>query len=134
VEYSDETPHTTEIQQCIIDGAIDRSSCSCFDRYLDGLISALTDIANASHVQIEIDRAALQGAEGFDHLESLAREHGGDVWNWILHGGEDRAFVATVPAGSTLPSGFFEIGRVVEGSRVLVDGFIAEHQGFNHFA
>jgi thiamine-monophosphate kinase len=100
----------------------------------DGLISALTDIANASHVQIEIDRAALQGAEGFDHLESLAREHGGDVWNWILHGGEDHAFVATVPAGSTLPSGFFEIGRVVEGSRVLVDGFIAEHQGFNHFA
>ena len=99
----------------------------------DGLISELNQIADASHVQIEIDRELLQSSEGFSRLASLATEHGCDVWNWILHGGEDHAFLATVPSGVTIPSGFIEIGRVVAGSRVLVDGFIAEHQGFTHF-
>jgi len=99
----------------------------------DGLISELNQIADASHVQIEIDRELLQSSEGFSRLASLATEHGCDVWDWILHGGEDHAFLATVPSGVTIPSGFIEIGRVVAGSRVLVDGFIAEHQGFTHF-
>lgn len=99
----------------------------------DGLISELNQIADASHVQIEIDRELLQSSEGFSRLASLATEHGCDVWEWILHGGEDHVFLATVPSGVTVPSGFIEIGRVVAGSRVLVDGFIAEHQGFTHF-
>ena len=99
----------------------------------DGLISELSQIADASHVQIEIDRELLQSSEGFSRLASLATEHGCDVWEWILHGGEDHVFLATVPSGVTVPSGFIEIGRVVAGSRVLVDGFIAEHQGFTHF-
>jgi thiamine-monophosphate kinase len=99
----------------------------------DGLISELNKIAIASRVQINIERELLKIAEGYEHLATLAREHGSDEWNWILHGGEDHAFLATVPAGSHIPSGYFRIGRVVEGSRVVVDGFIAEHQGFNHF-
>lgn len=99
----------------------------------DGLISELNQIADASHVQIEIDRELLQSSDGFSRLASLATEHGCDVWEWILHGGEDHAFLATVPSAITIPSGFIEIGRVVAGSRVLVDGFIAEHQGFTHF-
>jgi thiamine-monophosphate kinase len=99
----------------------------------DGLISELNQIADASHVQIEIDRELLQSSDGFSRLASLATEHGCDVWEWILHGGEDHAFLATVPSAITIPSGFIEIGGVVAGSRVLVDGFIAEHQGFTHF-
>ena len=99
----------------------------------DGLISELNQIAQASKVQIEIEKKSLEAADGFAHLASLATEHGGDIWEWILHGGEDHAFVATVPANLTIPAGFVTIGKVVEGSRVLVDGFIAEHQGFNHF-
>lgn len=99
----------------------------------DGLISELNHIAEASHVQIEIDRELLRTANGFSHLSSLATEYGCDMWEWILHGGEDHAFLATVPDGVTIPAGFIEIGRVVAGSRVLVDGFIAEHQGFIHF-
>ena len=71
--------------------------------------------------------------EGFAHLEALASEIGADVWQWILHGGEDHVFLATVASGVKLPPGFKKIGTVVEGSRVLVDGFIVEHQGFNHF-
>lgn len=99
----------------------------------DGLISELNHIAEASHVQIEIDRELLRTANGFSHLSSLATEYGCDMWEWILHGGEDHAFLATVPDGVSIPTGFIEIGRVVAGSRVLVDGFIAEHQGFIHF-
>jgi len=99
----------------------------------DGLICELNNIARASQVQIDIKGDLLRRADGFAHLQSLARELGEDVWSWVLHGGEDHAFLATVPADSSLPSGFFTIGHVVEGSRVLVDGFISEHQGFNHF-
>ena len=100
----------------------------------DGLVSELSHISIASGVQLNISKAPFESADGFKHLESLAIEHGFDVWSWILHGGEDHAFLATVPAGSALPKGFFTIGRVADGSRVLVDGFIVEHQGFNHFA
>lgn len=99
----------------------------------DGLVSELSHIAIASGVQLNISKAPFESANGFTDLESLANEHGFDVWSWILHGGEDHAFLATVPAGSALPKGFFTIGSVAEGSRVLVDGFIVEHQGFNHF-
>lgn len=99
----------------------------------DGLISELSHIATASHVQISIERELLAGAPGFDRLQQIAVENGGDIWEWVLHGGEDHIFVATVAGGSKLPSGFIKIGTVLEGSRVLVDGFIATHQGFNHF-
>ena len=100
----------------------------------DGLISDLGDIADASGVQIEIEKSLLESASGFAHLSALATECGSDVWEWVLHGGEDHVFAATVPGGINLPAGFVRIGKVVAGSRVLVDGFIVEHQGFNHFA
>ena len=99
----------------------------------DGLVSELNHIATASQVQIEISKNELSQTEGFAHLEALASEIGADVWQWILHGGEDHVFLATVASGVKLPPGFKKIGTVVEGSRVLVDGFIVEHQGFNHF-
>jgi thiamine-monophosphate kinase len=100
----------------------------------DGLVSELVHIATAAHVGIAIPREALEAAPGFAHLKLLANEHGSDVWQWILHGGEDHAFVATVAAGSKLPAGFTRIGSVIDGSRVHVDGFIVEHQGYEHFA
>lgn len=99
----------------------------------DGLVSELNHIASASHVQIEVEKDLLSQCEEFAHLESLATELGADVWQWILHGGEDHVFLATVASGTKLPSGYNKIGTVVEGSRVLVNGFIVEHQGFNHF-
>lgn len=99
----------------------------------DGLISELNHIAHASGVQIEIQKDLLVNAPGYAHLAALAAEHGVDVWQWILHGGEDHIFVATVESGRKIPAGFLKIGKVVEGARVLVDGFIAEHQGFSHF-
>ena len=99
----------------------------------DGLISELSHIAQASGVGISLDKNLMRSAPGFDSLERLSIEHGVDIWQWVLHGGEDHAFLATVPAGSALPRGFFTIGSVVEGSRVQVDGFVVEHEGFSHF-
>lgn len=99
----------------------------------DGLISELNHIAHASGVKIEIERELLESAPGFTHLQALAAEHGADVWQWILHGGEDHIFLATVESGRKVPAGFLRIGKVVAGARVLVDGFIVEHQGFSHF-
>jgi thiamine-monophosphate kinase len=120
---------TVEYEKAQAISAIAHSMCDVSD----GLISELTHIASASQVQIAIERELLALAPGFDQLEQIAVENGGDIWEWVLHGGEDHIFVATVAGGSKLPTGFLRIGSVLEGSRVLVDGFIATHEGFNHF-
>jgi len=120
---------TVEYQKAQAISAIAHSMCDVSD----GLISELSHIATASQVQISIQQELLAAAPGFDELQQIAVENGGDIWEWVLHGGEDHIFVATVAGGSKLPSGFVKIGSVLEGSRVLVDGFIATHQGFNHF-
>ena len=120
---------TVDYEKAQAISAIAHSMCDVSD----GLISELTHIAQASDVQISIERELLEKGPGFSDLAALAHEHGVDVWEWILHGGEDHIFIATVPSGSRLPHGFLKIGTVGTGSRVLVDGFIATHQGFTHF-
>ena len=120
---------TVEYEKAQSISAIAHSMCDISD----GLISELNHISDASNVQIVVDKSLLKKVPGFDQLEQLADELGVDPWEWILHGGEDHAFIATVPGDASLPSGFTKIGTVVQGSRVLVDGFIVEHQGFHHF-
>lgn len=121
---------TVEYQKAQAISAIAHSMCDISD----GLISELTHIAKASGVQIAIERSEIMAGSGFAELQRLAVEYGVDVWQWILHGGEDHAFIATVPGSSKLPAGFIKIGSVDKGARVLVDGFIIEHQGFSHFS
>jgi len=120
---------TVEYEKAQAISAIAHSMCDISD----GLISELNHMSDASNVQIVVDKSLLKKVPGFDQLEQLAAELGVDLWEWILHGGEDHAFIATVPGDASLPSGFTKIGTVVQGSRVLVDGFIVEHQGFQHF-
>jgi len=120
---------TVEYEKAQAISAIAHSMCDISD----GLISELNHISEASNVQVVVDKSLLKTLPGFDYLENLADELGVDPWAWILHGGEDHAFIATVPGDASLPSGFTKIGTVVQGSRVLVDGFIVEHQGFHHF-
>jgi len=120
---------TVEYEKAQAISAIAHSMCDISD----GLISELNHMSDASNVQIVVDKSLLKKVPGFDQLEQLAAELGVDPWDWILHGGEDHAFIATVPGDASLPSGFTKIGTVVQGSRVLVDGFIVEHQGFQHF-
>jgi thiamine-monophosphate kinase len=120
---------TVEYEKAQAISAIAHSMCDISD----GLVSELNHISEASSVQIVIEKSLLKSVQGFNHLEQLADELGIDLWSWVLHGGEDHVFLASVAGGSSLPSGFTKIGTVVAGSRVLVDGFIVEHQGFTHF-
>lgn len=77
----------------------------------DGLISELSHIARSSGVGIEI-----QTDEAID-----------------FHGGEDHIFVATISPHLPFPRQAIEIGKVVLGKGVRVNGEIAVHQGFRHF-
>ncbi len=101
----------------------------------DGLVSELNHISRSSGVAMSISTEAFatQSTE-LARLTRMAEEIGCSPWDLILHGGEDHAFLATIPAATKVPTGFFRIGEVSAGSRVLVDGFIAEHQGFTHFS
>ena len=85
----------------------------------DGLMADLGHIATASNVGIDLSTAALSADR--DAVAGAAAAVGGEVWEWVLGGGEDHALVATFPA--TPPDGWRTIGRVLDGpARVLVDG------------
>ena len=77
----------------------------------DGLISELGHIARASGVGIEI-----RTDEAID-----------------FNGGEDHVFVATISPHLPFPRQAIEIGRVVLGKGVRVNGELAVHKGFTHF-
>ena len=77
----------------------------------DGLTSELLHIAKASGVGIEI-----RTDEAID-----------------FNGGEDHIFVATISPHLPFPRQAIEIGRVVLGKGVRINGEIATHQGFTHF-
>jgi thiamine-monophosphate kinase len=98
----------------------------------DGLLSELNHIAKASKVGIELDRAKFSDVPGYAELVLTSETEGIDVWQWVLAGGEDHAFVATtsgpIPAGATV------IGKVVSGNEVKVLGLSElPTEGFKHF-
>jgi thiamine-monophosphate kinase len=69
----------------------------------DGLAIDARRLAKASGVGLDLSSASVGGTLQLD-------------------GGEDHSLLATFPASVALPSGFREIGRVVAGDGVLVDG------------
>ena len=77
----------------------------------DGLISELSHIAKASGVGIEI-----RTDEPID-----------------FNGGEDHVFVATISPHLPFPRQAIEIGRVVLGKGVRINGEPTSHKGFMHF-
>lgn len=77
----------------------------------DGLISELSHISRASGVGIEI--------ESDEQID--------------FQGGEDHIFVATISPHLPFPRQAIEIGRVVLGKGVRINGEPAAHQGFRHF-
>lgn len=52
----------------------------------------------------------------------------------VLHGGEDHALLATLPASAPLPGGVLEIGVVEVGEGVTLDGEQLEARGWDPFA
>ena len=86
----------------------------------DGLIVDASHIADASSVAIEFDSKKITSHSDFEAFSSIApnREHALD---FVLSGGEDHVLLGTT-ANPEKCAGFIEIGRVVSGHGVFVDG------------
>ena len=95
----------------IADGALaaDAGATAMLD-VSDGLLLDARRIATASRVAIDLDGAAV-----------------GD--RAALLGGEDHALLACFPPAAALPGGFRPIGRVREGSGVLIDSVASDEPG-----
>ncbi len=87
----------------------------------DGLVADLGHVADASGVEVDLDRSALPVGEP---LVAVAAAYGVDPLEWVLTGGDDHALVATFPAGVVRPQGFVVVGvvRAADQPQVLVDG------------
>ena len=100
----------------------------------DGLHSELKHLAKASRVQFSIDPELVSAIPEFELLKALAEDLDVDVWKWVLGGGEDHHFLATLEFGMPIPDGTWVIGRTNEGSGIAVRGIPAGFEsGYRHF-
>lgn len=96
----------------------------------DGLVQDLGHIARASHVGIALRTDAFEVP---DKLRDVGNALGFEPMDWLLEGGEDHALVATFPRAVELPAEWRQIGSVVAGKGVTVDGQQRARGGFDHF-
>ena len=100
----------------------------------DGLVSDARNIARASKVDLNFDTNALEASPDFKDLAELATELGVDVYDWILSGGEDHFFIATVPEKYADKNLGLQVGKVVAGSElIMIDGEQTQRAGYQHF-
>ena len=100
----------------------------------DGLVSDARNIARASKVDLNFDTSALEASPDFKDLGELATELGVDVYDWILSGGEDHFFIATVPEKYADKNLGIQVGKVVAGSGLItIDGLQTQRAGYQHF-
>ena len=100
----------------------------------DGLASDARNIARASKVDLNFDTNALEASPDFKDLAELATELGVDVYDWILSGGEDHFFIATVPEKYADKNLGLQVGKVVAGSGlIMIDGEQTQRAGYQHF-
>ena len=100
----------------------------------DGLVSDARNIARASKVDLNFDTNALEASPDFKDLGELATELGVDVYDWILSGGEDHFFIATVPEKYADKNLGLQVGKVVAGSGlIMIDGEQTQRAGYQHF-
>ena len=85
----------------------------------DGLLQDLGHICERSGVGVDIDTAVFTVPDG---LARVAAATGKNPMTFMLAGGEDHALAATFPPDTALPDGWYPVGRVIEGTRVCVDG------------
>ena len=114
--------------------------CTAMCDVSDGLLSEARHIAHSSQVKIVIDTDAFTDNQEYHQLTELGQFCSIDPWEWILAGGEDHCFLATISPTTELPSGFIEIGYVSSGSgisllhdldKVRLNRY--QSSGFSHF-
>ena len=104
----------------------------------DGLLSEAGHLCRASAVGIVVDAQKLSQLPDFLRLKELAMRIEENHWEWILAGGEDHLFLATIDAQQSLPNGVYEIGETVAKIGVQVSGLeelggIYDGTGYRHF-
>ena len=103
----------------------------------DGLLSEASHIGKASSVTLEVDPELISKLVGFSEIAKLGGEISSDHWEWVLSGGEDHQFLATVPADSDYENhGAFKIGTVKAHGKnyvELVGRELPKEVGYSHF-
>ena len=98
----------------------------------DGLIADVGHIAEASGVAVDIDPEVFEVPAP---MRDFAAALGADPLHWILTGGDDNGFAATLAPGTELTDGWLAVGVVAEGAGVTVAGKKFEGPGGHvHFA
>lgn len=100
----------------------------------DGVSIDGSNIAKASNVNFSLNKELISAAKAFSDLAELATELNEDVFDWILNGGEDHFFLATVNPKDASELSAIRIGEVVAGDgKVLLDGKEIKRAGYQHF-
>ena len=100
----------------------------------DGISIDGSNIAKASNVNFSLSKELISAAKAFSDLAELATELNEDIFDWILNGGEDHFFLATVNPKDVSGLSAIKIGEVVAGDgKVLLDGKEIKRAGYQHF-
>jgi thiamine-monophosphate kinase len=100
----------------------------------DGLATDALHLSYASNVNFNLSKDLISQAADFKDLAELAKELGEDVFDWILTGGEDHFFLATVGKENESNELGIQIGSVGKGEgKLLLDGVEIKKTGYQHF-
>ena len=100
----------------------------------DGLATDAAHLANASAVNFNLSKDLISKADDFKDLAELAKELNEEVFDWILTGGEDHFFLATVDKKNESNELGIKIGIVEKGDgKLLLDGIEVKESGYQHF-
>ena len=100
----------------------------------DGLATDAKNLATASGVNINLSKELIEKSTDYKDLLELANELGEDIFDWIISGGEDHFFIATVAPADAHEGIGIQVGKVEEGSgQVLIDGTVVKKTGYQHF-
>ena len=100
----------------------------------DGLATDASHLTYASNVNFNLSKDLISQAADFKDLAELAKELNEDVFDWILTGGEDHFFLATVNKENESNELGIQIGSVGKGEgKLLLDGVEIKKTGYQHF-
>ena len=100
----------------------------------DGLATDASHLSYASNVNFNLSKDLISQAADFKNLAELAKELNEDVFDWILTGGEDHFFLATVGKENESNELGIQIGSVAKGEgKLLLDGVEVKKSGYQHF-